>query len=168
LNNLTTLQELIHLRTLWTQRAKSEIDGKSETKIKRSTTLIVPKVTYQGTQGSLNNDHWFFCVPYAFRDALDIKYEQRMLNKDPYMVWTQGPILRFKEGDTLIAKEGGRVVQVEFANRMGWDSEANTMYEGVVTYSEFYRSDTDTKKVKSVSCSQMNFLELLVLGSYAA
>ena len=68
-------------------------------KVKRNTKLIVSEVTYDQGKGHLNNDHWHFQVPYAFLDALDLKYEQRMKNKKPYMVWTQGPLLRFKDGD---------------------------------------------------------------------
>lgn len=36
--------------------------------------FIVPKVTWNaeiGT-GSLNNEHWAYCVGYAFREALDL------------------------------------------------------------------------------------------------
>ena len=51
-------------------------------KVKRNTKLIVSEVTYDQGKGHLNNDHWHFQVPYAFRDALDLKYEQRMKIKN--------------------------------------------------------------------------------------
>ena len=63
------MEELEYLKSLWSR------------KIKRKTKLIVPEVKYQNLKGSLNNENWKFKVPYAFREALDIKFEQRMKDK---------------------------------------------------------------------------------------
>lgn len=107
-------------------------------KVKRRTELIVPEVTYSNNVGSLNNESWFFDVPYSFRSALDIKYEQRMKLKKPYMVWTQGPILGFKQGDFIHSRCATRAVMVHDAQIMGWDVDKNEMFEGVVVYKEFF------------------------------
>jgi hypothetical protein len=146
------MNELEHLRSMWAR------------KIKRQTDLIVPKVTYDGWEGSLNNESWEFKVTYAFRDALDIKYEERKKSKKTYMLWTQGPILRFKDGDLIHSKDGKRAVQVQFAQPMGWDSTNNEMYQGSVVYSEFAVSGNSLSKTSERSCTQMQFLQLLIHG----
>jgi len=148
------MKELEHLRTMWAP------------KLKRKTKLIVPAVTYSKRVGSLNNEHWEFNVPYAFRDALDIKYEQRMKDKEPYMIWTQGPILNFKEGDSLTTRNGKKVVQIQSANPMGWDDSKNEMCEGSVIYDEFDIDDGKCTKRRRSTCSQMQFLRMLIYGAY--
>lgn len=148
------MSALEHLRSMWAA------------KIKRKTVLIVPKVTYDGLNGFLNNDSWAFKVTYAFRDALDIKYEERKKNNNPYMVWTQGPILSFKIGDIFHSKDGNRAVQVRFANQMGWDPAKNEMYQGSVIYSEYAVTGNSFSKLKEHSCTQMEFLQLLIHGEY--
>lgn len=147
------MKELDLLRSMWSH------------KIKRKTDLIVSKITYSGTTGSFNNESWAFQVPYAFRDALDIKYEQRMKDKKPYMIWTQGPILNFKDGDVLTDKNNKKAVQVLFANRMGWDTTNNIMYEGNVVYDTFTISNGEYIKGEQKTCSQMQFLSLLICGT---
>lgn len=149
------MKELDHLQKMWAS------------KIKRSTDLIVPEVTHEGLNGSLNNEYWFFNVKYAFREALDIKYEERKKNKKPYMVWTQGPILSFKEGDLIHSNDGQRAVQVQFANQMGWDSAKQQMYVGSVSYFEMSVSDGFFNKISEQSCTQMQFLQLLIYGAYS-
>jgi len=135
-------------------------------KIRRKTELIVPQVTYENAVGSLNNESWSFRVPYAFREALDIKYEERKKNKKPYMVWTQGPILSFKEGDLIHSKDGKRSVQVMFANQMGWDTGKDEMYQGNVVYTEYEASGGKLSKIGEHTCTQMQFLQLMIVGEY--
>ena len=147
------MKELDHLKSMWSH------------KIKRKTDLIVSKITYSGNTGSLNNESWAYQVPFAFRDALDIKYEQRMKDKKPYMIWTQGPILNFKDGDVLTDKNNKKAVQVLFANRMGWDTTSNKMYEGNVVYDTFKITSGEYIKGEQKTCSQMQFLSLLVCGT---
>ena len=60
------MNENAHLRTMWSS------------KIKRSTVLIVPTVTYQDGEGSLNNDSWAFYG--SIIEALTI-YKQKFLWK---------------------------------------------------------------------------------------
>ena len=146
------INEIEYLKSLWAP------------KIRRKTKLIVPEVTYAKLDGSLNNDHWAYRVPYAFRDALDIKYEQRIRDKQPYMVWTQGPILSFKEGDILFNKEEFKSVQVQSSNAMGWDSAKDLMYEGNVVYEAYELRDGAYKFIHSKCCTQMQFLEMLIYG----
>ena len=140
------MQEIKHLKSMWTA------------KVKRSESLIVPKVSL----GSLSNDSWAFNVPYAFRDALDIKYEQRMKEKKPYMIWTQGPLINFNEGDTFTARNNKSAIQIIFATGMGWDTTTNTMYPGSVVLDEFEINELKYTKIKQRNCSQMELLETLI------
>lgn len=133
-------------------------------KVKRNTKLIVSEVTYDQGKGHLNNDHWHFQVPYAFRDALDLKYEQRMKNKKPYMVWTQGPLLRFKDGDVLTSKCGTKAVQVKYANGMGWDTAVDQMYEGSVVFESFDIKDGSYISSGEKNVTQMQFLNMVIHG----
>ncbi|MDI1300138.1 hypothetical protein [Methylotenera sp.] len=148
------MDELEHLKSMWAVKAK------------RKTDLIVPKITHQNGENSLNNDFWAFKVPYAFRAALDIKYEERKKDKKSYLVWTQGAILAFKNGDSIHSRDGSRTVQVNLANPMGWDAEKKEMYQGGVAYTEYAASDNSFTKQGEHSCTQMQFLELLIHGSY--
>lgn len=144
------MKALNHLKSMWGQ------------KVRRKTDLIVPEVTYQDGEGSLNNESWAFNVSYAFRDALDIKYEERKKNKQPYMTWTQRPLLSFKEGDFLHSADGKRAVRVRFANQMGWDASKGEMYQGSVVYSEYAESGNSLSKCSERTCTQMQFLQLLI------
>jgi len=149
------MNELEHLRSMWAPNTK------------RKTELIVPNITYGRQENSLNNDSWIFRVNYSFRDALDIKYEERKKDKKPYMIWTQGPLLSFKEGDLVHSKDERRAVQVLFATKMAWDSEKGEMYQGIVAYSEFIVSANSFSKLNTNnSCTQMQFLQLLISGKH--
>lgn len=44
---------------------------------------------------------WRFAVPDAFRDALDIKWTERVVNKTRIEHWTQGRLYTFNEGDVI-------------------------------------------------------------------
>ncbi|KAB7694367.1 hypothetical protein [Plesiomonas shigelloides] len=147
------MNEINLLRSMWKDRTK------------RSTQLIVKGITFNGETGSLNNTHWKYEVGYSFRDALDLKYEQRMKNKKPYMVWTQGPIVCFKEGDVINSTCKTKALQVKFSDRMGWDTTKNEMYEGSVTYTEYSIENNSLTLLRENRCTQMEFLELLIYGN---
>jgi hypothetical protein len=148
------MKELNHLKSMWGE------------KVRRRTDLIVPEVTYKDGQGSLNNEYWAFSVPYAFRDALDIRFEERKKNRQSYMTWTQGPILSFKEGDFFHSADGKRAVQVRFAHQMGWDASKGEMYQGSVVYSDYSVSGNSLSKRSEHTCTQMQFLQLLISGAH--
>lgn len=154
------MNELEIIKSLWPKKGN---DGKIIKK-NREANLIVPEITYSGQDGSLNNDSWAFKVTYSFRDALDIKYEERKINKEAYMVWTQGPLLRFKEGDVLHSRDGRRVVQVLSAKQMEWDAAEEKMYQGIVIYLEYAMSGNSLTKLKEHAGTQMQFLQLLING----
>ena len=155
------MNELEHLKSIWPMKG----DG-NKTKVKRKTDLIVPCVIYDGKNGSLNNDSWAFKVTFHFREALDIKYEERKKDKKAFMVWTQGPFLSFKEGDMLHSKDGKQAVQVLSADRMSWDSKKAKMYEGAVVYTSLLKSDGSFTRLDKQTCTQMQFLKLLIRGEY--
>ena len=146
------MDEIDNLMSMWSQ------------KVKRSTKLIIPEVTIKKLSGSLNNDNWVFEVPYAFREALDIKYEERRKDKKPYMVWTQGPIINFKHGDSLTSVKESVCLQVMHANQMGWDSVKREMYQGSVIYDKYEIMNKKYTKIGEGHCSQMEFLKILIYG----
>jgi hypothetical protein len=150
------MNELEYLKSLWGPKAK------------RKTDLIVPQITYENNEGSLNNESWAYNVSYAFREALDIRLEQRMRNSVPYKIWTQGPLLSFKDGDLIHSQDGKKSVQVLFAREMGWDSIKEEMYQGSVVYTEFGLSGNSLTKRSEHTCTQMQFLQLLIFGQYAS
>ena len=133
-------------------------------KVKRKTDLIVPQITYSGGLGSLNNDYWIFSIPFAFRAALDIKHEQRMKNKKAYMVWTQGPIISFKEGDLIHSQDKSRALQIKEAKAISWDVVNNEMSQGYLLFDEYKLNNAVVIEVKQNKCTQMQFLELLIYG----
>ncbi len=147
------MQIVEHLESMWAS------------KISRKTPTI-PEVSYDTelSIGSLNNDDWFFKVPYAFREALDLTFEERKKNKKGYMVWTQGPILSFKNGDSFTAKTGEKALQIQFANPMGWDPVKNEMYHGSVVFKEFTVNGNQFTELDQHNCSQMEFLKVLING----
>jgi len=153
------MNELEHLKSMWKKKSDEEF------KINRTTELIVPKITFSNEKNSLHNENWFYKVPFSYREALDVKYEQRIKNKKSYMVWTQGPILRFKDGDFLTAKNEKNSLQILFSQPMGWDVSKNEMHEGSVTYDYFDIKDGKHVKIKTSTCSQMQFLEMLIYGN---
>ena len=75
---------------------------------------------------------WKMAVPEAFKEALDIKLTPRMFAKKKEMLWTQGRLYDFHEGDTIhdtkhAYKEWGEAlkdlklsVQVQFASSSGY------------------------------------------------
>ncbi len=73
------MDELILLRNIWGSRRKELKNGEPAKKIVflRKVELIVPRISYENGKGNLHNDHWAYQVSYAFREALDIKYEER-------------------------------------------------------------------------------------------
>lgn len=148
---------LKHLKTMWPSGDKN--------KIKRELAAY-PSVYYNFaiSQGTLNNENWYFSVPYTFRDALDIKYEERKKDKKGYMVWTQGPILKFKMGDNFPSKNSNITIQVQFGDQMGWDGDKSEMYLGSVVFDLFELINKKYIYKQRYQCNQMEFLELLING----
>lgn len=154
--------ELLHLRSLWPRHDKKK---NAWVRVPRSTELIVPRVEFAGGQGHLQNEHWAYVVDYPFSDAIDIKFEQRVQGDKSWMVWTQGPLLRFGVGDILHRRDRKGMVQVQFATPMGWDAQTNDMYQGAVVYDEFSSDGGTFKPKRRVSATQMQFLGLLITGA---
>ena len=152
------MKEIELLKSMW----KSKTD--TNKKIKRKTEYIVPEISYINEVGSLHNEHWVYKVPYAYTEALDIKYEQRMKDKKPYMIWTQGPVISFKDGDFLTKKDDKNALQVIYSQPMGWDTSKNEMYQGSITYDYFEINNGKHIKTKTNTCNQMQLLELLIYG----
>lgn len=148
------IQEIIHLKSLWERN-----------KVNRSESLIVPRVTHTRNAGSLNNSDWAYKVGYAFRDALDIKFEQRTKNKISNMVWTQGPFLNFKFGDLIYSSTGSDYLQVDKSIPMMWDENKQEMQLGLVQFTKYESSNNNWIKQHTKKCTQLDFLELLISGT---
>ncbi len=133
-------------------------------KVKRKTDLIVPQIICSGGLRSLSNNSWVFSIPFAFRAALDIKHEQRMKNKKAYMVWTQGPFLSFKEGDLIHSQDKLRALQIKEAKPIFWDVVSNEMNQGYLLFDECKLNNDVVFEVKQYTCTQMQFLELIIYG----
>ncbi|WP_040891106.1 hypothetical protein [Vibrio ezurae] len=125
--------------------------------------FIVPAVTWDAAKqvGSLNNEHWHFDVGYAFREALDLIFMERIRNKRKINLWTQGAIISFNEGDLLLSRCGQRSIQVKYANPMGWDETKSDMYYGSVTYQEYFIKNG---KSETKHATQLDFLSILING----
>ena len=82
------------------------------------------------------------------------------------MIWTQGPFLNFKEADLIHSNCGNRTLQIQLATPVSWDSEKNEMFQGRVYYAEYTTANQIFSKVDEKNCTQMQFLELLISGSY--
>ncbi|WP_338416434.1 hypothetical protein [uncultured Sphaerotilus sp.] len=134
---------------------------------KRTTELIVPRVTFHAGKGSLNNEHWAFSVPYHFTDALDIKYEERQKDKQKYMLWTQGPSINFRAHDVIHSRDNKITLQVRSASPVRWDPSKNEMNEGYVTFilHEEIGESLDLNPRIEIIYTQLEFLKLLIDGS---
>ena len=62
---------------------------------------------------------WHFAVGEYFRDALDIKYTQRIQNTKKVMLWTQGPFYCFAEGHILYDTPKGYLQWSEALKHIG-------------------------------------------------
>lgn len=159
-------REIDHLNTLW-KLVKDKETGEMYYRANKSTELIVPSVEYCPTTrtGNLNNANWEFEVPYAFRDALGLSLDQRFKGKKPYMVWTQGPYIYFKEGDTLSSKLGSVSLTVQMSTPMSRLRGSNSIDFGVVEF-KIYKLTSDGKHryhaIKTMD--QYEFLEALIYG----
>ena len=142
------------------------------TRAKRSDILIAPiKLDCLDTQ------NWVFPLCYGFREALDIRYTEKVTTikkmidgqevkvKKKYMIWTQGRIIAFKDGDLIINTCGDIAVQVEFAQPMGWDVSKDTMYTGSVMFKLYNIQEGKYLLAARYKCDQLEFLTLLINGS---
>lgn len=110
----------------------------------------------------MNNEHWDYQVSYAFRDSLDISYSERVKNKKPYFIWTQGPFICFNEGDTFYSDKGLRPIQVQSSMPMQWDDQKSIMILGEVVYAFFEDVSFAALDFPSIKVNQMTFLGVLM------
>jgi hypothetical protein len=121
----------------------------------RSESLIVPRVSYANNAGCLHNEHWAYKVPFAFCDALDIKFDCR--------VWTQSCWLSFSKGDFFESSNGQPSIQVVSARPVSWDAINGVLDDGEVVFQSFDKTGLGD----FVTLSQFEFLQLLIVGKVA-
>ncbi|MFV0449819.1 MAG: hypothetical protein ACK5MF_15405 [Vibrio sp.] len=150
------MNELTVLRNIGKARKEN-----NHNTFKRVKTLIIPP---EATD-RLDAEHWHFVVKRGFRDAFDILKTTKIQNGKIVESWTQGPIIRFKEGDILHSKCGQFCVQVKFYNDMGWDLALNDLDEGTIVY-KIYSKEADEKfvYVEEKTTTQYGFLNVIING----
>ncbi|WP_415846650.1 hypothetical protein [Vibrio aerogenes] len=128
--------------------------------------FVVPKVTwdYKTKSGYLNNEHWAFKVSYAFREALDLRCIERVRKKQKVNLWSQGPLIAFKEGDLLLSRCESKAIQVKYANPMGWDTPKNEMYYGSVIFKIYTINNGSFDFITEGNATQLEFLEMMING----
>lgn len=135
-------------------------------KTKRPTDLLID---YK-KDGEYSNG-WYFCIPRAFRDALDIKLTDRVIKKQPVRIWTQGSEFCFDVGDVLYdtpsAYEGwphcGVMVQIQSAAPVvpGKERFAGKVKIEIWTPN---KNKTGIEKLVEKDMSQDDFVKLLIAG----
>ena len=157
--------EVQHLDRLWKLVTNKET-GEKYYRADKSTKLIVSGVSFDENQknGHLNNDHWSFCVGYAFRDALGLSFDQRKKNKVAYMIWTQSPYIYFKEGDLLTSKCGDYILQVNMANAVRREKTTHLIDYGLVGFSILKKREGKYRHHAIKTMTQYEFLQVLIYG----
>ncbi|MEC8081086.1 MAG: hypothetical protein VX148_06365, partial [Pseudomonadota bacterium] len=166
-----------HLHGLWNQNA-------DVSKAQRSSELIIGAVLRSSETTFQFTHSWAFDAKYAFRDALGLKYETRTASAlKPYLLtsehdplclshsfsmWTQGPVLDFKQGDSFSCRYDKTLsIQVQYSDTMGWDPTQDKLHEGVVNFNVYRRTDSGHTYLESKRvCSQYEFLNILINGDY--
>lgn len=122
------------------------------------------------------NTHWAYKVPFYFKDALDIKYGERVkpeLNrkkkgseewKENY--WSQGILFNFKEGDTIYHQNGKSCIQIKKSIPVSFEN--GILNKGTVIFYEYSVDENGKYKMVNADnkkhCNQIEFLELLITG----
>lgn len=131
---------------------------------------------------------WKMAIPESFKEALDIKLTPRILAKKTKMVWTQGLIYNFHEGDILYdtklaynrweeaLKHLQLCVQIQSASSSGYVPN-ETMIDGLsdkkkqLKYGsllfKIYRPNkekTAIEECEEIECTQDNFVIFLQTG----
>lgn len=149
------MKELAVLRSIGQVRKEN-----NHNTFKRVKTLIISPTAEE----RLDAEHWHFIVKRGFRDAFDILKTSRVQGGKIIESWTQGPIIRFKEGDMLHSKCGKFCVQVKFYNDMGWDPVRNDLDEGTIVYKIYKKDDGKFIHLEEKSTTQYGFLNVIING----
>lgn len=117
--------------------------------------------------GKLLNEHWYYKVDFAFRDALDIQYTKKSENKQSTKEWTQGIYINFKEGDTLHRKDNRECIQVIRSIPTTLNS-VGEYQEGIVVYYKYKIDESGKYSLVNVDekkhFTQKEFLYYLMRG----
>lgn len=137
-------------------------------RLKRGRRLLVQDLQYEGTTGHWRTAEWAYAVPYAFREALDIRFLLRMEHKQEVMRWTQGPLLAFSAGDVLHRCDGSGCVQVVFARPMarGQSLAAHSLDPGYVGCHLCDGPAGDMQLAAFWEGTQLDFLRGLISGEW--
>lgn len=112
------------------------------------------------------NEHWHYKVSFAFRDALDIKFTEKVKDRESSKEWTQGVYLNFKEGDTLHSKNKKKCIQIIRA--IPAKIYMGEYQEGTVVYYEYNIDERGRYTLVNIDkkkhLSQKEFLYYLITG----
>jgi len=155
-------------------------DGTEATRQQRLEELIAEfrKCGSEKVQPLEAADGWAFCVPSAFRSALDIKLTQRKVDGKPVMMWTQGSTFDFSAGDTIydsprayepwdlstfsICLDIRRASPTQPPN----GTDRKSRYPGTVIFDVLTPNDVRSKleKRRETTLTQDEFVRMLILG----
>jgi len=116
---------------------------------------------------------WVFAVKYSFKPALDIRLTERIKDKKPYWVWTQGGNFKFKIGYTLYNSPEGwphpnvtAWVQITEASDVVPETKHSAGHPGLVIFDLYFRhiDGTAIKDDKPKICTQDEFVQFLQTG----
>lgn len=113
-------------------------------------------------------DGWRFAVRQAFKDALDIKWTTKVINKIESYEWTQGTQFNFSPGDIIY--------DTRLAYDLKWSDAlkhiklsiqiTETTPSGSVKF-KLYRPQKDLRSIEqidTIECSQTEFVSFLKTG----
>jgi hypothetical protein len=131
----------------------------------------------RGAEGGVQNTPWFFYVPNAFNDALDIRRTPKVGSAD--LVWTQGANFSFGAGDMFYDSPNAYgctwgealrrmswCLQIKQANAVTPGMSGNERVAGSVACDLFMPSDdrTSVTLYRSYSMTQDDFVRALIFG----
>lgn len=121
------------------------------------------------------SEDWYFCIPRAFQDSLDIKLTERVINKKPVKTLTQGSEFCFSEGDILYDTSKGYEQWAEALKHFKVMVQIKDAYPAVpgrdrspgkVTVDVWTpnKGKTGIEKLGEKEMSQDEFVKLLIAG----
>jgi len=116
---------------------------------------------------------WVFAIKDFSKLALDIRLTERIKDKKPYWVWTQGKNFKFKVGYTIYNSPEGwphpnvtAWVQITEASDVVPESKHSAGHPGLVIFDLYFRhiDGSALKDDKPGICSQVEFVQFLQTG----
>jgi hypothetical protein len=115
---------------------------------------------------------WAFCIPAAFRRAVDIHLTSVVEKGKASKIWTQGRNFSFEVGDTLYDSRDAygklcseSISHIKTCLEVVLAIPANGHSDGTVEFLVYHSDGSELKLSNSHRCSQVEFVALLKTGS---